>query len=54
MDDVFPHMRKEIEHFFTVYKDLEGKKTEISGWLKAKAALKAASEARERYLKNKR
>ena len=54
VDDVFPHVRKEIEHFFTVYKDLEGKRTEISGWLKAKAALKAAREARERYIKNKR
>lgn len=37
--DVPPHILKEIEHFFRVYKDLEGKKTDIQGWGdKAKAA----------------
>lgn len=37
--DVPAHILKEIEHFFKVYKDLEGKKTEIEGWGdKAKAA----------------
>ncbi|HLO01895.1 MAG TPA: inorganic diphosphatase [Symbiobacteriaceae bacterium] len=37
--DVPPHILKEIEHFFKVYKDLEGKKCDIQGWGdKAKAA----------------
>ncbi|HLH53514.1 MAG TPA: inorganic diphosphatase [Verrucomicrobiae bacterium] len=27
-----PHVLKEIEHFFTVYKQLEGKHTEVRGW----------------------
>lgn len=54
VEDVFPHVRREIEHFFTVYKDLEGKKTEISGWLGENAALEEARAARERYLKTRK
>ena len=29
---VFDHTLREIEHFFSIYKNLEGKKTEIVGW----------------------
>src|SRR5215472_7561392 len=29
---LFPHLRREIEHFFTIYKELEHKKTRILGW----------------------
>lgn len=32
LDDVPKHLLKEIEEFFRVYKELEGKKTEILGW----------------------
>jgi inorganic pyrophosphatase len=32
LQDVPTHMLKEIEHFFTVYKDLEEKKTAALGW----------------------
>jgi inorganic pyrophosphatase len=35
IDDVGPHSRREIEHFFTIYKDLEGKRTEVGDWLTA-------------------
>jgi inorganic pyrophosphatase len=45
IDDVPPELRNEIEHFFQVYKDLEGKKTETRGFgdrLEAMAALEAA------------
>ena len=31
MDQIFPHVRREIEHFFTIYKELKGKKTEMRG-----------------------
>ena len=31
-DDVSPHLLREIEHFFQVYKDLEGKAVESFGW----------------------
>ncbi len=32
LDDLPPHLLKEIEHFFSVYKDLEDKKTAALGW----------------------
>ena len=32
LQDVPRHLLKEIEHFFTVYKDLEEKKTAALGW----------------------
>jgi len=32
LDGLPPHLMREIEHFFRVYKDLEGKKTTIEGW----------------------
>jgi inorganic pyrophosphatase len=32
IDDVPPQLRNEIEHFFQVYKDLEGKRTETRGF----------------------
>ncbi|OCB75175.1 inorganic diphosphatase [Flavobacterium crassostreae] len=32
LSDMNPHLIKEIEHFFQVYKDLENKTVEISGW----------------------
>ena len=30
--DVYPHVLKEITHFFSIYKDLEGKRVEVKGW----------------------
>jgi inorganic pyrophosphatase len=30
--DIYPHMLKEITHFFAIYKDLEGKRVEIKAW----------------------
>jgi inorganic pyrophosphatase len=51
IDDVFPHIRKEIEHFFTIYKHLEGKKTEVRGWKDREQARKLMLAARKRYLK---
>jgi inorganic pyrophosphatase len=47
-DDIFPHMLREIEHFFSIYKNLEGKKTEIAGWSGADAARKIILEGRDR------
>ena len=32
IDQVFPHNLREIEHFFAIYKELEGKRTEMRGW----------------------
>lgn len=32
LSDLNPHLLKEIEHFFQVYKDLENKKVDVEGW----------------------
>lgn len=47
--EVFTHTLREIEHFFAIYKSLEGKKTEISGWSGAEAARKIIVEGRQRF-----
>ena len=48
---VFPHLLREIEHFFSIYKNLEGKKTEIAGWSGADAARKIIVEGQKRLKK---
>src|SRR5215510_5972368 len=45
---VFPHLLREIEHFFSIYKNLEGKKTKLAGWASAKVARKIIVEAQKR------
>ena len=45
---VFPHLLREIEHFFSIYKNLEGKKTEFNGWAGADAARKIIVEGQKR------
>lgn len=47
---LFPHLRREIEHFFTIYKELEHKKTRILGWSHATAAQGVILASRKRYL----
>ncbi|HKW75714.1 MAG TPA: inorganic diphosphatase [Terriglobales bacterium] len=47
--EVFTHTLREIEHFFAIYKSLEGKKTEISGWAGSEAAHTIISEGRQRF-----
>ena len=46
---VFDHTLREIEHFFSIYKNLEGKKTEIAGWDGVEAARKIISEGIARF-----
>jgi inorganic pyrophosphatase len=53
LDDVPPHLLKEIEHFFKVYKELEEKKTGVEGWEGLESALLSIKEAQERYRKMK-
>ena len=33
LTDVSPHLLREIENFFSIYKELEGRDTEVRGWL---------------------
>jgi inorganic pyrophosphatase len=46
---VFEHTLREIEHFFSIYKKLEGKKTEIAGWNGVEVARKIISEGHARF-----
>jgi inorganic pyrophosphatase len=50
---IYPHMLKEITHFFAIYKDLEGKRVEIKGWGDADFARSKVTEAKDRFLENK-
>lgn len=49
LTDVPPHLLKEIEHFFSIYKELEGTKTGIEGWRDRQSALRIIEEAKLRY-----
>ncbi len=46
---VFEHTLHEIEHFFSVYKALEGKKTELAGWAGVDVARKIIGEGQGRF-----
>jgi inorganic pyrophosphatase len=50
IDQVFPHKLRELEHFFAIYKELEGKRTVMKGWQGPRQAREAIRRARERYL----
>jgi inorganic pyrophosphatase len=45
--DLSPHVLREVEHFFSIYKELEGKHTEVKGW-------KGVTEARRLIQKGNR
>lgn len=49
--DVPPHLLKEIEHFFAIYKELEEKKTGVEGWGDRDSAIRVIKESQERYQK---
>src|SRR3954447_2713251 len=49
--ELYPHLLLEIEHFFSIYKELEAKRTRIHGWEDADAARKIVTASQERYLK---
>ncbi len=51
LSDVPPHLLKEIEHFFSIYKDLEEKKTGVEGWEDRDAAMRVVKESQKRYRK---
>lgn len=55
LSDINPHLLKEIEHFFQVYKDLEKKVVDVEGWGDLKKALEIIDECKERFnqIKNK-
>lgn len=49
LSDVNPHIVKEIEHFFQVYKDLEKKRVDVGGWGDASEAYEILNKCINRY-----
>jgi inorganic pyrophosphatase len=47
--DLEPHLLREIEHFFSVYKELEGKRTTVIGWRDVKEARSLIMESHRRF-----
>ncbi len=51
--DIYPHILKEITHFFATYKDLEGKRVEVHGWRDAEVARELVTKAQKAFIDNK-
>ncbi len=49
--ELYPHVLREIEHFFPIYKELEAKTTRITGWQDAARAKEVVGESQQRYKK---
>ena len=47
--DIPQHYLKEVEHFFHIYKDLEGKRVQTVGWEKSEDAMRVITDALARY-----
>jgi inorganic pyrophosphatase len=52
LDDLPGQLQNEIEHFFSVYKDLEQKKVAVDGWYSKDDAIKSIRDAQERFKKS--
>lgn len=48
LDDLPEFLQNEISHFFSIYKQPEGKHVEVQGWRGREEALQVIREARER------
>src|SRR5215467_3535734 len=51
--EIYPHILKEITHFFSIYKDLEGKRVEVHGWHDAAYARDRVLLAAKNFIGNK-
>jgi inorganic pyrophosphatase len=49
LSEINPHLKREIEHFFQVYKDLEKKKVAVEGWDDEYKAREAYHDCVKRY-----
>jgi inorganic pyrophosphatase len=49
LDDVPERTRVEIEHFFSMYKEPEGREVTIQGWEDAEVAAQLVGDARDRW-----
>jgi inorganic pyrophosphatase len=51
LDDLPDRLQDEIEHFFSIYKQPEGKVVTVDGWYPREAALEEIERSRERWQK---
>jgi inorganic pyrophosphatase len=49
LDDITDQLQREITHFFSVYKQLEGKAVEVEGWKSREEALEVIADGRRLY-----
>lgn len=49
LEQVPPHLLKEIEHFFDIYKELENKEVSIQGWREYNEAIAVINDSYDRY-----
>ncbi|HEX4595034.1 MAG TPA: inorganic diphosphatase [Bryobacteraceae bacterium] len=54
LDQIFTHIQHEIGHFFTIYKELEGRATATLGWGDVRHTRKIVLKSRENYLRKDR
>jgi inorganic pyrophosphatase len=54
LEDLPEQLRKEIPHFFSVYKDLDQKPVEIQGWRSRAEALEVIADARRLHEEHER
>jgi inorganic pyrophosphatase len=52
--EIYPHMLLEITHFFSIYKDLEGKRVEIKDWQDASHARDAILQSHRRFVESEK
>jgi inorganic pyrophosphatase len=50
IDQVYPHIRREIEYFFSIYKELQGAQMKMEGWAGPREARKIINDCRQSYL----
>lgn len=50
LDQIYPHLRRAAEHFFNIYKELEGRETSTLGWGDPIEARNVIAESRRAYL----
>ena len=49
ISDVDPHYLREVKHFFSVYKELQGKKVEVKEWEDRSTAIECVEKSFENY-----
>jgi inorganic pyrophosphatase len=49
LEDISQPLRDEISHFFSIYKQPEGKEVEVEGWFPREQALEEIEQARRRF-----